>query len=252
MQGQQTFDPFQLPRPCLELILQQLPTSTRGSLRQVSRQARSAVHETTRQISLLSKEQTVQEDQQMTHLPVWLPQCWRLQQLRLSGTTALTDLNGIPNSLRDLELSSCYALSDFSLLLACTNLRELLLERRIGHRSPVTAGHEADWTRLIRSIGNESIGSCVSLNSIPIAYHKPMWMQTVALVLPHLTTLTSFELCTDLSIALAHRDAGGQLVKALAPAARCRHCTCTCLEFSTSPHSWAQPFHSCSTSHFLT
>lgn len=88
---QRMTDPFLLPAPCLERILQRqdplselcFPWGTFRqcrplTVRQVSRQARQAVHDIVRALVLKPRQR---DQDRVTSLPAWLRQCWQLQQL---------------------------------------------------------------------------------------------------------------------------------------------------------------------------
>lgn len=211
-------DPFSLPAPCLERILQRqdplsevcFPWGTFRrcrplTVRLVSRQARQAVHDTVRALVL---EPQQRDQDKVTSLPAWLPQCWQLQQLICDDTTALTDLHGLPSSLQVLELSRCYALTDFSALRACTGLRELVLGGEAEALEPPPGA------ALVLRICRPNSATGTDSPEVPAPQKKPWpWVTAAAPTLSQLTALTSLQLVTK--VEHSHSEAAGQLAKAI-------------------------------------
>ena len=115
---------------------------------------------------------------QMTHLPVWLPQCWRVRQLQILGAKVLTDLSGLPSSLQVLELTGCYELPDFSQLLACSNLWELSLGSFQDFTAPIIGCHTAGSSQL-QQLHSLSLSSSASADLMPFACHETRVQCTV-------------------------------------------------------------------------
>lgn len=234
---------MQLTARCRELILQHLDLRSRAVLRQVSRQARQAVHEVTRSLTI---NPTLAPSDTTIGLPAWLPECCQLQRLSCWNRPLMCDLRGLPSSLQRLKLTHCSALADFSPLLACTGLRELELRHREATATTATTtalalvtapvvptlptastGHagNAFWSgqAALPSIkgSNAASSAADSCPDLP-------WVLATAPVLSQLTSLTS--LCLAATLTDRHAAAAGQLAEAIGACTGLRHLQLTISE----------------------